>query len=140
MAKFVFEKIIKADRKKVFDITTNYENYQKLLPQYYPSTRTISVRGNHSLVEEHLRIGGDELVIMAKHVIDEPISHELFIVGGDAKGTHITSRYEQIPNGTKLTLEVEWKFKGLKKLGFGKDKIPKEYSKIIDEFALLAEN
>lgn len=141
MAKFIFEKIIKADRKKVFDITTNYENFQKILPQYYPSTRTISVRGNNSLVEEHLRIGGRELVIMAKHVIDEPILHELFIVGGDAKGTHITTRYDQLPNGTKLILEVEWKLKGLKKLGiFGKDKIPNEYSKIIDEFAIIAEN
>lgn len=140
MAKVVFEKIIKADRKKVFDITTNYENFQKILPQYYPSTRTISVRGNNSLVEEHLRIDGQELVIMAKHVIDEPLSHELFIVGGDAKGTHITTRYEQLPNGTKLTLEVDWKLKGIKKLGiFGKDKIPNEYSKMIDEFAIIAE-
>ena len=140
MAKVVFEKIIKADRKKVFDITTNYENFQKILPQYYPSTRTISVRGNNSLVEEHLRIDGQELVIMAKHVIDEPILHELFIVGGDAKGTHITTRYEQLPNGTKLTLEVDWKLKGIKKLGiFGKDKIPNEYSKMIDEFAVIAE-
>lgn len=140
MAKVVFEKIIKADRKKVFDITTNYENFQKILPQYYPSTRTISVRGNNSLVEEHLRIDGQELVIMAKHVIDEPILHELFIVGGDAKGTHITTRYEQLPNGTKLTLEVDWKLKGIKKLGiFGKDKIPNEYSKMIDEFAIIAE-
>jgi coenzyme Q-binding protein COQ10 len=140
LAKVVFEKIIKADRKKVFDITTNYENFQKILPQYYPSTRTISVRGNNSLVEEHLRIDGQELVIMAKHVIDEPILHELFIVGGDAKGTHITTRYEQLPNGTKLTLEVDWKLKGIKKLGiFGKDKIPNEYSKMIDEFAIIAE-
>lgn len=140
MARVVFEKIIKADRKKVFDITTNYENFQKILPQYYPSTRTISVRGNNSLVEEHLILGGQEFVIMAKHVTDEPILHELFIVGGDAKGTHITTRYEQLPNGTKLILEIDWKFKGLKKLGFGKDKIPKEYSKMIDEFTIIAEN
>ncbi len=140
MARVVFEKIIKADRKKVFEITTNYENFQKILPQYYPSTRTISVRGNNSLVEEHLMLGGQEFVIMAKHVTDEPILHELFIVGGDAKGTHITTRYEQIPNGKKLILEVDWKFKGLKKLGFGKDKIPQEYSKMIDEFAVIAEN
>ncbi len=141
MAKFIFEKIIKADRKKVFELTTNYENFQKILPQYYPSTRTISVRGNNSLVEEHLRIGGRELVMMAKHIVDEPILHEIFIVGGDAKGTHIITRYDQLPNGTRLTLEVEWKLKGIKKLGFfGKDKIPNEYSKMIDEFALLAEN
>ncbi|PJB98948.1 MAG: polyketide cyclase [Nitrosopumilales archaeon CG_4_9_14_0_8_um_filter_34_10] len=141
MAKFIFEKIIKANRKKVFDVTTNYENFQKILPQYYPSTRTISVRGNNSLVEEHLRIGGRELVMMAKHVVDEPILHEIFIVGGDAKGTHIITRYDQLSNGTRLTLEIDWKLKGIKKLGFfGKDKIPNEYSKMIDEFALLAEN
>lgn len=140
MARVVFEKIIKADRKKVFEITTNYENFQKILPQYYPSTRTISVRGNNSLVEEHLMLGGQEFVIMAKHVTDEPILHELFIVGGDAKGTHITTRYEQLPNGTKMILEIDWKFKGLKKLGLGKDKIPKEYSKMIDEFAIIAES
>lgn len=140
MAKVVFEKIIKADRKKVFDITTNYENFQKILSQYYPSTRTISVRGNRSLVEEHLILGGQEFVMMAKHVIDEPVLHELFVVGGDAKGTHITSRYEQLPNGTKLILEIDWKFNGIRKLGFGKDKIPKEYSKMIDEFAIIAEN
>jgi len=141
LAKFIFEKIIKANRKKVFDVTTNYENFQKILPQYYPSTRTISVRGNNSLVEEHLRIGGRELVMMAKHVVDEPILHEIFIVGGDAKGTHIITRYDQLSNGTRLTLEIDWKLKGIKKLGFfGKDKIPNEYSKMIDEFALLAEN
>ncbi len=87
-----------------------------------------------------MRIGGQELVIMAKHVIDDPILHELFIVGGDAKGTHITTKYEQIPNWTKLILEIDWKFKGIKKLSFDKDKIPKEYSKIIDEFCKIAEN
>lgn len=85
-------------------------------------------------------LGGREFVIMAKHVTDEPVLHELFIVGGDAKGTHITTRYEQLPNGTKLILEIDWKFKGLKKLGFGKDKIPQEYSKMIDEFADIAES
>ena len=77
---------------------------------------------------------------MAKHIVDEPVLHELYIVGGDAKGTHITTRYEQLPNGTKLILEIDWKFKGLKKLGFGNDKIPKEYSKMIDKFAAIVEN
>ncbi|MCE9653312.1 MAG: SRPBCC family protein [Nitrosarchaeum sp.] len=141
MPKIIFEKIIKADRKKVFEITTNYENFQKILPRYYPSIRTISIRGNVSVVEEHLRIGGKELVMMVKHVIDEPISHEIFIIGGDAKGTHITFRYEHVPNATKLIIEVDWKLRGVIKLNafFGKNNILKEYSKIIDEFALIAE-
>ena len=141
MPKIIFEKIIKADRKKVFELTTNYENFQKILPQYYPSIRVISVRGNVSVVEEHLRIAGQELVMMAKHVIDEPILHEIFIIGGDAKGTHIIKRYESIPHGTKLTLEIDWKLKGIMKLSnfFGKNKVLNDYSKIIDEFAVIAE-
>ena len=142
MPKIIFEKIIKADRKKVFKITSNYENFQKILPQYYPSIRTVSVRGNVSVVEEHLRIGGKELVMMVKHVIDEPVLHEIFIIGGDAKGTHITNRYEHIPNGTKLTVEVYWKLRGMMKLNafFGTNNLSKEYSKIIDEFALIIES
>ena len=141
MPKIIFEKIIKADRKKVFELTTNYENFQKILPQYYPSIRIISVRGNVSVVEEHLQIAGRELVMMAKHVIDEPILHEIFIIGGDAKGTHIIKRYESIPHGTKLTLEIDWKLKGMMKLSnfFGKNKVLNDYSKIIDEFAVIAE-
>jgi len=141
LPKIIFEKIIKADRKKVFELTTNYENFQKILPQYYPSIRIISVRGNVSVVEEHLQIAGRELVMMAKHVIDEPILHEIFIIGGDAKGTHIIKRYESIPHGTKLTLEIDWKLKGIMKLSnfFGKNKVLNDYSKIIDEFAVIAE-
>jgi len=141
LPKIIFEKIIKADRKKVFELTTNYENFQKILPQYYPSIRIISVRGNVSVVEEHLQIAGRELVMMAKHVIDEPILHEIFIIGGDAKGTHIIKRYESIPHGTKLTLEIDWKLKGMMRISnfFGKNKVLNDYSKIIDEFAVIAE-
>ncbi|MFB5609062.1 MAG: polyketide cyclase [Nitrosarchaeum sp.] len=141
MQKIIFEKIIKADRNKVFDVTTNYENFQKLVPQYYPSIRIISVRGNVSIVEEHLRIGGDELVMLVKHVIDTPVSHDIFVIGGDAKGTHIAKRYEFTPNGTKIIVEINWKQHGLKKLVgiFSKNKILDEYGKILDEFAIIAE-
>ena len=139
MSKIIFEKIIKSDRKKIFGLATDYENFQKLLPQYYRSVRTISVRGNTSLVEEHLFIGGRELVMMVKHVIDEPILHELFVVGGDAKCTHIINRYEQLAHGTKLTLEINWKLKGMMKLAdYSGKKIAEKYSKIVDEFILLA--
>jgi len=140
LSKIIFEKIIKSDRKKIFDLATDYENFQKLLPQYYPSVRTISIRGNTSLVEEHLFIGGRELVMMVKHVINEPILHELFVVGGNAKGTHITNRFEQLAHGTKLTLEINWKLKGMMKLAdYSGKKIAGEYSKIVDEFILLAD-
>lgn len=137
-----FEKIIRTNRKKFFDITTNYENFQKILPQYFPSVRIISVRGNISVVEEHLRINGRELIMMVKHVIDEPMLHEIFVIGGDAKGTHISQRYECVPHGTKVLLEVDWKLKGTMKLAnfFYKNKMENAYSKIIDELIVIAEN
>jgi coenzyme Q-binding protein COQ10 len=142
LPKFVFEKIIKSDRNKVFEISTNYANFQKILPQYYPSIRVISIRGNVSVVEEHLIIGGHELVMMVKHVINEPILHEIFVIGGDAKGTHITKRFECIPQGTKMILKVDWKLKRMTRIIYFLRKINllKEYSKITDAFTVIVEN
>ena len=142
LPKFVFEKIIKSDRNKVFEISTNYANFQTILPQYYPSIRVISIRGNTSVVEEHLRIGGRELVMMVKHVINEPILHEIFVIGGDAKGTHITKRFDCIPQGTKMTIEVDWKLKNMTWIinFLSRINLLKEYSKIIDAFAVFVEN
>ena len=68
MTKFSFEKIVKADRKKVFDVVANYEEFQKTLPQYFPSVRIRSKRGNTAVVEEHLKFYGKELIMMTKHV------------------------------------------------------------------------
>jgi coenzyme Q-binding protein COQ10 len=142
LPKFVFEKIIKSDRNKVFETSTNYANFQKILPQYFPSIRVISIRGNISVVEEHLIMGGHELVMMVKHVINEPILHEIFVIGGDAKGTHITKRFECIPQGTKMIIDVDWKLKRMTRIIYFRRKINllKEYSKIIDAFTVIVEN
>ena len=92
MPRFSLEKIINAKRETVYSILSNYEDYQKLLPQYFPSIRVRSVRNNVSVVEEHLNLGDKELVIMAKHVIEEPVLHDVFVIGGDAKG-HLRGRH-----------------------------------------------
>jgi coenzyme Q-binding protein COQ10 len=142
LPRHIIEKIIKSDRNRVFEIVTNYTNFQKILPQYFPSVRVISIRGNVSVVEEHMRIAEREFVMMVKHVIDEPTLHEIFVIGGDAKGTHIIKRFESIPQGTKMIIEVDWKLKGMTKLiyFFNKTNVLREYSKILDAFALIAEH
>jgi coenzyme Q-binding protein COQ10 len=139
LAKITFEKFTNVTREKIFEIATNYESFQTNLPQYFPSIRIISVRPNATLAEEHLVLAGKELIVMAKHVIDEPTTHEIFFVGGHAKGTHITELYEKTPNGTKIVLTVD--FKGSMRLvGIsGKAKFEDEFSKIMDEFIKLAE-
>jgi coenzyme Q-binding protein COQ10 len=142
LTKIHFEKIVKAERKKVFDITTNYKQFQKTLPKYFPSVRIRSTRGNTAVVEEHIRIAGREFIMMTKHVTQYPETHEVFVIGGDAKGSHIVERYESIQESTKITVDADLKLTGILKIAalFGKDKIKKGLSKIMDEFAKIAEN
>ena len=141
LPKISFEKIIKAERNHVFDIAANYADFQKTLPKYFPSIRVRSVRDNVAVVEEHVRIAGKELVMMTKHITKYPELHEVFVIGGDAKGSHIVEKYESIKEGTKVTVKADIKLRGPLKLAafFGKSKIQKSFTKIMDEFAKIAE-
>jgi coenzyme Q-binding protein COQ10 len=124
LTKFSLEKIVYAKREIVYEKLSNYENYQKLIPQHFPSIRVRSVRGNISVVEEHMNLGDLELVIMAKHVTTEPALHEVFVIGGDAKGSYIKQQFIEVSEGTKIIVDVDLKLKGKMKMSsmFGKNK------------------
>ena len=141
MPKISFEKVIKAERSRVFEIASRFEDFQKTLPQYFPSIKVQSIRGNTAVVEEHLRVAGKDLVMMTKHVTTYPELHEVFVIGGDAKGSHIIEKYQSIDEGTKIIVEADIKLKGTLKIAgfFGKNKIKNSFSKIMDEFAKIAE-
>jgi len=136
------EKIVNAKKETVYEILSNYENYEKLIPQHFPSVRVRSVRGNISVVEEHMNLGDRELVIMAKHVTEEPILHEVFVIGGDAKGSYIKQQFIEVSEGTKIIVDVDLKLKGKMKMSsmFGKNKFEEDYAKILDDFVKIAEN
>jgi len=136
------EKMINAERHRVFDIVANFENLQNILPRYFPSIRVRSVRENTAVVEEHLRLGNKEFIMMTKHVTKYPEIHEIFVIGGDAKGTHITEKYENVGGTTKLIVDADIKLGGFLKILslFSKKKIKTEFNQIIDEFTRLAEN
>ena len=135
MSKIKIEKIIKADRNKVYDITTNYENFEKNFPKYFPSIRIRSERDGVSVIEEHMILGKKEFVMMTKHVKNPPEIHEIIVIGGDCKGSRIVERYDLVPEGTKLTVEADFKL-GL----FRKPNVSDGFQDIIDEFARVAEN
>ena len=142
VTKFTIKKTAKTKRETLFKILSDYENYQKLIPQHFPSVRVRSVRDNVSVVEEHLNLGGKELVVMAKHVAQEPVLHEVFVIGGDAKGSHIKQQLLEHPSGTKMIVDVDFKLKGKMRIAglFGKIKFEEDYGKIIDDFIKIAEN
>ena len=137
LVKFYLEKIIEARRDLVYSIFSDYENYEKILPSYFPSIRIRSVRGNVAVVEEHMNLGNHELIIMAKHVTEFPVTHDVFVIGGDAKGSHIQQRFIEIPEGTKVLIDADFKLKGKMKISslLGKDNLKQDYAKILDEFA-----
>ena len=142
MPKFSIDKIVNAQRSSVFEIFSNFENYQKLLSQYFPSVRVRSIRNETAVVEEHMMLGDRELVIMAKHVTQSPLLHEIFVIGGDAKGSHIKEQFLDHSEGTKILVDVDLKLKGKMKISelFAKNNLQENYSKIIDGFAKIAEN
>ncbi len=142
MTKFSLEKIVNAKRETVYERLSNYKNYERLIPQHFPSVRVLSVRGNVSVVEEHMNLGDRELVIMAKHVTKEPVLHEIFVIGGDAKGSYIKQQFIEISEGTKIIVDVDFKLKGKMKISnmLGKNKIEQDYAKILDDFVKIAEN
>ena len=142
MPKFSLEKIVQNNRNEVFEIFSNFENYQRIIPQHYPSVRIRSMRGDVSVVEEHLILGDLELLIMAKHVSQKPILHEVIVIGGDAKGSRIRQEFIEFEKGTKILVDVDLKFKGKMKIStmFGKNNFKQDYDNVLDDFVKLAEN
>ena len=135
MTKITFERTISSDPKKVFDVISNFENYEKLLPNYYPLVRIKSVRDESSLVAEHLKLHDKEFVIMAKHFNDPPYRHEMRVVGGDIKGSYIIEKIIPFESQTKIIVEAEIntgkRFSILKNADYHKA-LEKLYDQIVD--------
>jgi len=123
----------------VFKIFSDFENYQKLFPQHFPSVRTRSVRNNVSVVEEHLNLGDEELLIMAKHVSKPPVLHEVFVIGGDVKGSHIQEQFLDVLDGTKILVDVNLKLKTKIQRLFRKNNPRLDYEQILNDFVKTAE-
>ena len=107
MLKISFEREINADIEKSFEIISNFKNFQKLFPDFYPSILIKSVRDESSLVAEHFKLHDTEFIIMAKHFISKPHSHEMRIVGGDLKGSSITETFTSDHDKTSLKVNAE---------------------------------
>ena len=94
-----------------------------------------------AVVEEHLILGDKELVMMTKHVSQSPFLHEVFVIGGDAKGSQIKEQFLDHSDGTKILIDVDLKLKTKMKISelFAKNNLQEHYSKIIDDFVKIAE-
>ena len=135
MLKISFEREINADIEKSFDIITNFENFQKLFPEFYPSILIKSVRDESSLVAEHLKLHDSEFIIMSKHFFSRPHTHEMRVVGGDIKGSSINEIFSSEDGKTtlKVIAELDVKSSRFSKNNSYKDSLNKLYDKMISE-------
>ena len=107
MLKISFEREIDSDIEKSFEVITNFENFQKLFPEFYPSILIKSVRDESSLVAEHLKLHDTEFIIMAKHFFIRPNKHEMRVVGGDMKGSVINETLTSNGDMTHLIIDAK---------------------------------
>ena len=107
MLKISFQREINAELEKSFDVISNFKNFQKLFPDFYPSILIKSVRDESSLVAEHLKLYDTEFIIMSKHFISKPHSHEMRVVGGDLKGSSINEILSFDNGKTSLKVNAE---------------------------------
>ena len=140
MSKFSFTKIVDVDRDEFFAISTNYEKFTEILPEYFLDLKIIESEGNVTKVFETLKFLGKTVNVTTEHIVEKPDRHIVKMLDGQAKGTIFDERYEKVGDKTKVTIEVDFVLSGgLKILAmFAKNKIESSMKIVLDEFANYA--
>ncbi len=140
MPRFSFIKHVDIERDKFFAISTDYEKFTEILPDYFKELKIIETNENVTKIFERLSFLGKTIDITTEHIVEKPDRHIVKMLDGQAKGTVFDERYEKDGNKTKITIEVDFILSGgLKILGmFAKNKIRKSMEEVLDEFANYA--
>jgi ribosome-associated toxin RatA of RatAB toxin-antitoxin module len=93
MPKVKVEKIIKANREKIFNIVTDFENLPSKFPQFFKSVKIVSRDGNTVTTEDLAMMAGREMRQTTKHTLTPPELDEVFLLSGDAKDSHVVTKY-----------------------------------------------
>ncbi len=135
-------KIIKAERSKVFNTITDFENLPNRLPEFFNSIKIVNKEGNVTIIEESVKVAGRDITQTTKHILTPPEKHEVLVMTGDAKDSHIVETYENVSEGTKVTVDGDFKLSGkLKLVGFvAKRKIEKNINEVMDALAKIVEH
>ena len=142
MSKFSFTKLVDIDRDRFFAISTDYEKFTKILPEYFLELKIVEKKGNKTTIFETLRFLGKTVKVTTEHIVEKPDRHIVKMLDGQAKGTVFDETYEKVGEQTKVTIKVDFVLSGgLKILGiFAKSKIESSMKRVLDEFANYAKN
>lgn len=141
MSKFNLVQKSNLNRDLIFKISTDVENFHKVMPEYFKSLKIIQNSSNEKIVLESIDFLGRKIDIKTKHVIIQPNIHEVFILTGPAEGTSFIEKYESNPTGTDISISVDLKLNGfLKLIPFLKLLLFKKMNSVMSEFIVCAES
>ena len=130
----------KLDRDTIFKISTDVENFHKIMPKYFKSLKIISNSLNEKIVLESIDFLGRKIKIKTKHVIVKPNVHKVFILTGPVRGTSFIEKYDSTLSGTNISILVDLKLHGILKLiPFLKILVLKKMNSVMSEFIICAE-
>ena len=128
------------DRDILFKISTDVENFHKIMPKYFKSLKIISNSLNEKVVLESIHFLGRKIKIKTKHIIVKPNVHKVFILTGPVSGTSFIETYDSTLSGTNISILVDLKLHGILKLiPFLKILLLKRMNSVMSEFIICAE-
>ena len=128
------------ERDLIFSISTDVENFHKIMPKYFKSLKIISDSLNEKVVLESIDFLGRKIKIKTKHVIVKPNVHKVFILTGPVRGTSFIETYDSTLSGTSISILVDLKLHGILKLiPFLKILVLKKMNSVMSEFIICAE-
>ncbi len=131
----------KLERDLIFKLSTDIEDFSKLLPKYFQSLKITDSNNSGLFVDEKISFLGRTLTVKTKHVIKKPDFHSIHILTGPLRGSSFVERYESKSFGTKIIIDVNLKFNGLGRIFyFLSFFINKQINKVMDEFVLACES
>ena len=128
------------ERDLIFSISTDVENFHKIMPKYFKSLKIISDSLNEKIVLESIDFLGRKIKIKTKHIIVKPNVHKVFILTGPVRGTSFIETYDSTLSGTNISILVDLKLHGILKLiPFLKILVLKKMNSVMSEFIICAE-
>ena len=112
MPGFNFEMTLSTDPKKLFELVTNYENYQEVFPDQLKNVSVVSRNNFEVITKEVLTFNtyfkNTELYQKTSHNVHYPkLSSN--VIEGPFKGTVVKVTFDELDTGCKVTINVELK-------------------------------
>ena len=138
--KLRLERFSKINRNVIFELSTNIEQFPKIMPKYFKSLKITSSNNSEIFVSEEINFLGFSLNVKTKHTVSPPEFHEIKILSGPLRNSIFSEKYVEVNNGTKIIIDVILEFSGFGKLfsifGFF---LERKINRVMDEFVASCE-